>query len=543
MNTAQAVARFLHDLGVRRAFGVPSGEIVELIEALRRLDVPFILTHQETPAGYMAAATGELSGVPGLCLATRGPGAANLFAGVAAAYLDRRPLIAISGDHAPSATRDTHQKLPLVDVFRPVTRLSQQLSAENVAEVLPRAAQRAGGPRPGPVFLSLPPSEAGREIQDTGTRGREDAPMGGSGNADTVPASPGPRVPASLLAASRRPLLMVGIGLAAEPRVAVRLVELAESWGCPVMVTPQVKGFFPEDHSLFAGVFGMYRDEPLHALMEAADLIVAIGLDGVDFFKRWRTETPLVSLAAEGADDVTYQPATTVEGCLPSLVEDLAQARPAGSDWLPDDAAEARASIVEMLRPKLSSAPDGTGELMPPQVAIEELRRQLPRDGICTVDVGSHKIVAIQQWQAYEPQTFICSNGLSPMGTGLPFAIAAKLERPEREVVAICGDGGLLMYAAEMATAVRLGLKITVLLMADQALSSIKVKQVRSKYPPTGVDFPRPDWGALAAGFGFRHARVGRRSDCAEAFQEALAGDQPSLVEASIDPEEYEHTQ
>ena len=526
---------------MRRAFGVPGGELVELIEALRRVDVPFVLTHHEAPAAFMAAATGELSRAPGVCLATRGPGAVNLFAGVATAYLDRRPLIAFTGAHgAAAAKRDTHQNLPLLELYRPVTRLAEQLSAENAAGLLPRAAQRAAGPRPGPVFLPFPASEATREwvSGSAGARQMAGSPLLPRSRSPTLPSAAGER-----LAGSRRPLLMAGIGLAAAPAAAGRLRSLAEQWGCPVMVTSQVKGFFPEDHPLFAGTFGMYRDEPLHALMEAADLIVAIGLDGVDFFKRWRSATPVLSLAAEGADDPAYQPALAIEGSLPDLLAALAEVRRSDSDWAPDDAATAREAIAEVVRPKLSSAPDGTGEMMPPQTAIDELRRSLPRDAICTVDVGSHKIVAVQQWRAYEPETFICSNGLSPMGTGLPFAIAAKLERPEREVACICGDGGLLMYAGEMATASRLGLKLTVLLMADQALSSIKVKQVRSDYPSVGTEFARPDWGALARGYGFRYARVGRRADCAEALHDALGGAEPTLLEACVDPEEYNTTQ
>lgn len=533
MNTAQAVARFLHDLGVRRVFGVPGGESVELIEALRRLDVPFILTHHEAAAAYMAAATGELSGVPGVCLATRGPGAVNLFAGVAAAYVDRRPLIAFTGAHtAAAAQRDTHQYLPLLELFRPVTRLAELLTAENAASLLPRAAARALGPRPGPVYLPFPAAEASKETLATPplpVRERQAAQL----PADAV----------ELLAASRLPLLMGGIGLASAPDAPQRFRELAERWRCPVIVSHQAKGYFPEDHALYAGAFGMYRDDPLHAVMEAADLIVAVGLDGVDFFKRWRCATPVLSVAAEGANDITYQPRIAVDGDLVGLLEALAGARPSGSAWSPAAASEARAGIAEVVRPRGASAPDGNGEVMPPQVAIEELRRLLPRDGICTVDVGSHKIVAVQQWRAYAPRTFLCSGGLSPMGTGLPFAIAAKLQHPEREVACICGDGGLLMYAGELATASRLGLKLTVLLMADQALSSIKVKQVRKEYPSTGVEFNRPDWGAVARGFGFRHVRVARRSDCAAALHDALAGDVPTLVEASIDPEEYATTQ
>lgn len=540
MNTAGVVAGFLRDLGVRRVFGVPGGELVELIEALRRLEVPFILTHHEASAAYMAAATGELSGVPGVCLATRGPGAVNLFAGVAAAYLDRRPLIAFTGDHTPAAAkRDTHQNLPLIDLYRPISRLAEQLTADNAAELLPRAAARAAGPRPGPVFLPFPAAEATREAATAIPPPRAGDCATGPGRDSACLTSRGVK----LLGSSRRPLLMAGIGLASRSECVERLRALAEAWACPVLVTPQVKGFFPEDHPLFAGAFGMYRDEPLHNLMEQADLIVAIGLDGVDFFKRWRTATPVLSLAAEGASDVTYQPMEAIDGRLPDLLAAALQARGSGSDWSVEDAAAAREAIAEVVRPRLATAPDGNGERMPPQTAIEELRRLLPADGICTVDVGSHKIVVVQQWRAYAPRTFICSGGLSPMGTGLPFAIAAKLEQPEREVVCICGDGGLLMYAGELATASRLGLKLTILLMADQALSSIKVKQVRADYPSTGVEFRRPNWGALAGSLGFRHARVGRRSDCAAALGQALAGDAPTLIEASVDPEEYNTTQ
>src|SRR5215213_9590183 len=144
----------------------------------------------------------------------------------------------------------------------------------------------------------------------------------------------------------------------------------------------------------------MYRDEPLRALMEAADLIVAVGLDGIDFFKRWPSAPPVVSLAAEGAADVTYQPELALEGEWGALFDLLASARASASGWSVGDAAAARDGIAEVVRPKLSSAPDGDGERMPPQAAIGELRRLLPADGICTTDVGSHKIVAVQQWQS-----------------------------------------------------------------------------------------------------------------------------------------------
>ena len=536
MRAAEYCARFLRARGVRRVFGIPGGESVELIEALRRLDVAYVLAHHEAAAGFMAAATAQLSGVPGVCIVTRGPGAMNLYPGIATAHLDRRPVVAISGDHPPSPTpRDTHQRLPLVDLYTPITRWSGRLAADSLPETLPCSWDAALRGQPGPVYWSFPSAEAEREVP-------ADAPAPDATFERTIGA-PGRDLDVALarIAEARRPLVMAGIGVA-RAELAAPLLALVERLGCPAMVTSQVKGWIPEDHPLFAGTFGAYRDEPLHALMEEADLIVAVGLDGVDFYKRWRATTPVVSLAEGGADDPTFQPAVASDGdLLVQLRRTLEEARP--SAWPADRAAAAREGIADVVRPKLATAPDGNGERMPPQVAVEELRRALPPDGILTVDVGSHKIVVVQQWRAPAPNTFICSNGLSPMGTGLPFAIGAQLERPDTPVACVLGDGGFLMYTGELETVARLNLPIVLVVTVDDALSSIKVKQVRKAYPSAGVEFSRPDYAQIARGFGLDHARVADRAACRAAIERALASRRATLVEALVDPEEYNTTQ
>ncbi|MCI0583265.1 MAG: thiamine pyrophosphate-dependent enzyme, partial [Chloroflexi bacterium] len=343
-----------------------------------------------------------------------------------------------------------------VELYTPITKWADRLGPANLAEALGCSWQAAVQRRPGPIFWSFASADAEREMPPG-------APPPEAWDDRSIE-STGPMLGAAMIRiqAARRPLLVVGIGVARDG-VDRELVALAEHLGCPVVVTQQVKGWFPEDHSLFAGTFGLYRDEPLCELMEEADLIVAVGLDGADFYKRWRAATPVVSLADGEADDATFQPTVASDG---DLAEQLRRAREltGRSDWPEDRATTARRAIVEIIRPRGPHAPDGDGQRMPPQVAISELRRAFPRDGILTVDVGSHKLVVVQQWRTSQPNSFICSNGLSPMGTGLPFAIGAQLERPDTPVACVLGDGGFLMYTGELETVARLKLPILLLL-------------------------------------------------------------------------------
>ncbi len=539
MNAAERCAAFLGGRGVRRAFGIPGSEAIELLEAMRRHGVDYVLTHHEAAAGFMAQATAQLTGVPGVAIVTRGPGAMNLYPAAATAQLDRRPFVAISADHPPAemaGPRETHQRLPLVDMFGAVTKWAGRLSAEALDAQMAESWACALSPRPGPVYWSFPAAEVEREVRGNEPpsphpppRGIGDAPRALDRVADRV-------------RAARRPLLTIGVGVQHRPELASQLVALAERLGCPAIVTPQAKGWFPESHPLFAGTFGMYRDEMLHALMEEADLILAVGLDGVDLFKRWRTTTPVVSVAEAGADDPTFRPVVASDGDLAVQIDELiGVARP--GDWSTRAARAARDAVAELLVPRGANAPDGDGTRMPPQAAVEELRRAFPSDGILAVDVGSHKIVVVQGWRAERPNTFLCSNGLSPMGTGLPFAVAAALARPDLPVACVLGDGGFLMYAGELETVARLRLPIVLLLMVDDAMTSIRVKQLRRGYPTTGTDFSRPDYGAIAAGFGFGHARVADRRACRAALTRALGAGRPFLVEAVVDPAEYDNTQ
>lgn len=534
MRASVFMARYLRSQGLRCAFGLPGGEAIPILEALRREDVPFILTHHESPAGYMAATTALFTGVPGLCLATRGPGAANMVSAVAMAYLDRLPLLAISGDLDPSQYGVySHSVLDLVALFQPITKASSRLLAGEIDTALPRAFELARSGRPGPVFFALSVAEANRELPHLGDMSVEEI-----GARYGVAREPAPLPDLSgvvdALRASRSPVIMAGQGVVYS-RSAVALLAAAEHLRAPVVVMPQAKGHFPEDHPLFAGAYGVCSDPPLMKLVGDADLVLAVGLDGVEFFRVWNVPTPVVSVAPAYADDPTYSPRVAVDGELPSILTEIVREVEPRQGWTLARIARCRQEIEGFLAPRAVDPED----CVMPQGVVEELRAVLPRDGILSVDVGSHKQVAIAQWRAYEPRTFLNTNGLSSMGSAISSAIAAKLACPDQPVVALTGDGGLLMFAGELETIARLGLPVTVVVMNDGGLSTIRVKQAKAGFPSVGVEFGSPDYASLARDFGLLGLRARTREECRNAFARALESGRGAVVEVMTHFDEY----
>lgn len=535
MKASVFMARYLRSQGLERAFGLPGGESIPLMEGLRQVGIPFVLTHHEAAAGYMAGATGLLTGTPGLCIVTRGPGAVNVVSGVATAFLDRLPLIAISGDLEPSQVGVfTHQRLDLVNLFKPIAKSSGTLLAGEIETALPAALELARSGQHGPVYLAFPSSEANRDLPHLEDMSVEEIGKryGQPRKADPLPALD------EVLEALRsavRPILMAGLGVAFS-RSSARLVATAEHLQVPVTVTAQSKGHFPEDHPFFAGTFGVYTDAPILDLIREADLILAVGLDGVEFFKVWNIKTPVVSVAPAGSGDVSsYAPRLTAEGDLAVILSVIGKEVGPKSGWTAARIARCRQEVGAMMTPQVVEA---NGRVAP-QTILAELRNALPREGIVAVDVGAHKLVALAQWPAYQPDTFLTTNGLSSMGYAIPGAMAAKLARPNRPVAAITGDGGFLMYTGELETMARLKLPITVVLLNDGSLSSIKVKQAKRNLPPVGVDFGVVDYAGLASSFGLLGLKATSREECRKAFKTALESGRGAVVEVMTHYDEY----
>lgn len=534
LDTAGYIANFLKVQGIQRVFGLPGGDNLRVIEALRQVSIDYILVHHEAAAAFMADADGQFNGRPGVCVATLGPGAVNLLDGVANSYRERAPVLAITADlDEAEHPRQTHQEIDINALYRPATKLTLPLTADTAPELLPLAWRLAMTPPWGPVHLTLSPAEAVSRVHREASQ-----PVSASTFEpqlrynETTGSLPDLSEAAQRIEQAERIFIAAGIGVE-QAGAQAELQVLAETWGAPVTVTPKAKGHFPEDHRLFAGTYGAYGDEPLRDALDEADLILAVGLDGIDFIKPWTFQVPVISLAQAGADDPTFSPKLAHDGDLRRMLRHLRLVRQ-GDDasW----AAAIRNDIAARIAPQ-DLSPDGT---VAPQTVFRALRQALPADGMVTVDVGAHKLLILQTWVTTQPKTYFVSNGLSAMGYALPAAMALKLARPDVSVAAVTGDGGLLMYAGELETLARLGTPVVVVVLADASLALIHMKQAATgQEPGYGVDFGEVDYRALAGAFGLAYRCIDDPESAGDVMAKAVALQRPVLVEARINKEQY----
>lgn len=528
---AAVLARTLKTRGVRRLFGLPGGEIAEILGACRDVGLDFVLTRHENAACLMACATGELTGRPGAVLTTLGPGATNLVNGVANAFLERAPLLAISAQVSTAlAPVLPHQRVPLEELFRPITKWSHTLTGEDTAGSVQRALELTTQGRPGPVYLALP-SDVARQ---------EDRPHAGPDSREACgrppamsPAGLGPAL--DLMRRARRPVALVGIAL--DPRtVQPSLLRWLEAAGIPVAVTPKAKGLVPESHPLFlATCTGMAGDRLFTEFLAGTDLLIGIGFDPVEAIRPFYAERPFLSLARYSVAESAFRPTHEVLGDPGAALEAMLPDLDLRHDWRPEDVAAFRERLAAFLAPPAAESDTG---LLPSRV-ITRLRQLAPPDTILTLDTGAHKLLVGQLWPCAQPQTFFVSHGLSTMGVALPAAIALKLEQPDRPVIAVTGDGGLAMVLGELETAWRLRLPIIVIVMCDQALHLIRIHQERKGFQAAGVDFDPIDFAGVAHGLGARGMRAVTWEAFDAAVSDALQADGPTVIEVSIDPGEY----
>ena len=526
---AEVLALTLKDAGVTRMFGLPGGEMLDFLEAARRAGIRFILTRHEATASFMADVTGQIQRRPGVCVATLGPGAVNMTLGVANAYLDRSPVVAITASLArASAPYATHQQLDLNAVYRPFTKQAITLDGEDTAGKVGEALRVTRAPRMGPVHIALP-SDVARA---------EDRPSAASVvDLDPQPAGPAPAAAveevARALAGSRRPIVILGLDL--DPRADVAAVRaFVKHMGAPTFVTPKAKGLLPEDHPLFGGVCaGVAGDPVVLDLFARADLLLGVGFEPVESDKLWHHTMPLVSVGPVSIAAGDFRPRAEAVGDVVSTLAELGRGPHVPHAWEPGTIARFRADLERVLRP--AARPRGLSgyEL------TRALRALFPRDTILATDVGSIKSITSQAWTTYEPLTFFESNGLSAMGYSFPAAMAARLEFPERPVLCTIGDGGFGMTHAEIETCVRERLHFVTVVYNDSALSLIDVAQQNRGYPTYGVRYGSVDFAAVAAGMGAWSRRVETLDALASAVEEGLRVDRPVVIEAIVDPAEY----
>jgi acetolactate synthase I/II/III large subunit len=523
--TVEVLVEAFRDAGTPFIVGHPGGESVEMMHAARERGLRFILMKQETAGAMLASTWGEITGSPGICLSTRGPGAASMVNGVAHAFMDRCPLIAITDQYSlPTYETGLRQRLDQQALYAPITRWQTSIQARTVRQQIRRALRTTMGPPPGPVQLDMPQSETTLEAGDLTTEG----PLLPNLVA-TAPDRGSLREPLALLARARRPILLVGLGVL-WARACDRLVRLAERLGAPVLTTSKCKGAVPEDHPLWAGciIGGLIE----RRLVEQADLIITVGLDAIELQpKPWPYSLPVLSLSPGPCTDASIPSTLELHGDLDALLAALGEWAPEGGDWGEDAAAAYRREVVAAL--------DTPAKGLSPQRAMEVARAVLPRDTVATCDAGASRLLVVQKWRAYGPREFLTSNGLGSMGFAVPGALGARLAYPGRPVVAFTGDGGFLMAVAELQTAVHEDLPIVVVVLDDQEIGLIRVKQEIKGLPSYGVRIGGCDWERLAQGFGADGVVVDTEHALGDALGAALASGRTTVIAARIDPSGY----
>jgi acetolactate synthase-1/2/3 large subunit len=520
---AQAIAHALAEAGVTYAFGHPGGEVVPLIDACRAAGVRFYLMGHEASAAFAAEVTGQLTGRPGVCISTLGPGAMNLSLGLSNALLDRGPVLALTAQVPTTIARHfPHQRLPLDEIFGGFCKFSGVLDGAGTEDVVRDAIQLALAPHPGPVHLALPSNLSIVDSASGPSSLRVRSPRRSRVSRPLTEV-------ASALRAAKRPLLAVGVGCAATDVPALR--AFVDRTRIPYVVTPKAKGLLPEDAPGFLGVIsGMAIDKQVMETVDAADLIFGVGFDPVECDRAWYVGRAVTNLSRASTAEGDYHPIESVGDVARSL---RALAKDVGpGTWPADLVAEARSRLAVSPMP-------GDGGLSP-LLFLDGLREALPREAVLTCDVGSHKYFCGQFWRAHEPQTFWMSNGLSAMGYGVPAAIAAQLHFPQRTVVAVVGDGGMLMMLHNLNFLRQYQVPVVIVVLADASLSLIRISQARRHFMNYGVDFPDPDFAGIARSFDLHGVIATSVPHAVGAVEEALRARRPAVVHVPIDRREYE---
>jgi len=500
---ADQVAEALAARGVERVFGFPGGgSNLALIDALERAGIAFVLTRGEVAAALMAAATAELTGVPGVVLVGNGPGLTSVVNGVAHAQLDRAPLLVISDRFTDAEQGLTgHQILDQRALLAPVVKWGATLAPETAAETVAHALARAAAAPCGAVHLDMPRDVAGSR---GGGGASEVATPGASGDLGAV---------ARGIAAARRPLLAVGL----EAR-AIDVTALAERLGAAVLTTYKAKGALPETHPRWAGL--LTGGEIERPVLERSDAVLALGLDPVELLSRpWTAEAPVYALRTCDAGLDYLGPRAHWIGPLATGIDALAS----GGGWTEAEIAAAREAMLARLR--LGDA----------WRFISALRDELPRGTVVSVDAGAHMFPATAFWRA-ERGRFLISNGLATMGFAVPAAIAAALVHEDALSVAITGDGGFAYHGFELETAARLGARVLVVVVNDSSLSLIRIKG------GSALNFGTVDFGRVGEGLGAASATVSDEAGLRAAVRAALARPESTVIDVRCDGREYAET-
>ncbi len=533
---ADLAAQTLYAHGVRCAFGMPGGEVVTLIDALENAGIRFVLCRHETAAAMMAAGASAVTGAPGLLVTTLGPGLANAVNGIADASQEHVPLIVMSGvvEHGIRG-RYTHQIFDQAALMQPLVKGSFEIEARGASATMARGAAAgvacAGG-------AGLRAALAGYRGQDGGGVARLAIRPAQALTLAIDPDSVAVAEVAGRIQKARRPLILAGLE-AVRSGAGEAILRLMEQAQIPLITTYKAKGLVDETHELALGGAGLspLADKELLPLVKAADLVLLAGYDPIEMRAGWldpfAADAHVVDITACRADHGMHDATAAVDASPRAFFEAVLQKlgdKSGAQPW----PGEAPAATRERLHAAFAP-PAGWG----PHAVFDALQNTLPQEGLITVDSGAHRILLSQQMRIRRPLGLMQSAGFCTMGAAVPLAAGAKIAQPGRPVVAVLGDGGLEMGLGELATLRDEGAPVVIVVLQDESLALIELKQAQAGLARRGVTLGRSRFEDVAAALGGKGWRVTSRDKFEIALSAALHEDGFSVIVCEIQVQDY----
>ncbi len=535
MKGSRALLKMLEDRDVTKVFGYPGGTVIPIYDEILNSPIDHVLVRHEQCAGHMADGYARASGKPGVCLVTSGPGTTNVVTGVGTAYADSIPMLVLTGQVASgSLGLGAFQEVDAFSLMMPVTKYNYRvLELPQLPKAIDEGWKVAQMGRPGPVHVDLPVDSMNSDI---------DEKLLGQDYPVRIPRTDLSNLPAAIQAirSSSRPVILAGGGVLGSD-TSEQLVKHAEMIGAPVVTPMMGVGAIPFDHPLNLGTLGMHGRLSAYSVIKEADLVIALGSKFSDRTYSPHTRvSPGCKVIHVDIDSTEFDKHKTaalnilgdLRVVLDMMIEQLAgiQQNPA---WL---------AVAAGYRSRCASCKtDYDDSPILPQRIMHELNKFIDKDTIVTTDVGQNQMWAMHHLKITRPRQFISSGSFGTMGFGLPSAIGAKCALPEKKVVTVTGDGGLLMVVQELATAVAENLPVVICLINNGWLGMVRQWQKlfwNKRYSATKLYDSNPDFVKLAEAFGARGVTVERPGEIEDAFRQAFASDRPFLVNILADPEE-----
>lgn len=528
MNTAQLLVKCLEEEGVKYIFGIPGEENLEMMNAIYDSSIKFITTRHEQGAAFMADVYGRLTGKAGVCLSTLGPGATNLVTGIADAHSDGAPVVAITGQVGTDKMHITsHQFLDLCKMFEPITKRSKQIvRPDTVNEIVRLAFKYAESEKPGAVHIDLPVNISKMLVNSEEVPLEKKIPPKEYAEIGTIEKAAG------AIFCAKNPVMLVGSG-AVRGNANEAVTKFAEKLKLPVINTMMAKGIIPFDNKYSMWTIGIPQKDYVNKLIESSDLVIAVGYDIVEYTPiKWNINGKIKIIHIDTRPshiNKLYQPNVEVVGDISDALYQISIRT--SNDTEPIYALEIKEKILK--EHKNYSADESFP--MKPQRILSDIRKVMRKDDILISDVGAHKMWIARHYNCYEPNTCIISNGFATMGISIPGAIAAKLINPDKNILAVTGDGGFMMNSQEFETALRIGTPFVTLIFNDCNYGLIKWKQLEQYGKSCYVKFTNPDFVKFAESFNAKGYRIQKAEDLIPTLEEAFKQKVPAIIDCQVD--------